>query len=175
MKKFIPPVAMSAVVLAVAAFAVADHHLAGEKPAGDKIDFFDVEKCAICKCMGEHKDLMTEVKWETHLIENGMLMMAVVPEHLQEKMNDCCKEMEETAMKVMSGQKEGQICGFCEGYGKLMAAGANQQEIETAAGRITLLTSDDAETVKKIQEHGKKSQEAAKKMEEEMTKVGATN
>jgi len=175
MKKFMTPVAMGAVVLAIGAFAVADHHLAGEKEHGDKIDFFDVEKCTICKCMGEHKDLMAAVKWETHLLEDGMLMMSVVPKDMQDKMSKCCEEMHATAEKVMTGQVEGQMCGFCQGFGGLMAAGAKHQEIETGVGRITVITSDKAETVKMIHDLGKKAQEATEKMEKEMMQGGAAS
>lgn len=164
MRKFTSPIALLALLFAGATLAVADHH----EGHGDKTKFFDMEKCTICKCMGEHKDLMMQVKWETHLIDNGILMMSVVPEDLQEKMGECCDEMKATAEKLMTGQIKGEMCGFCQAYGGLVGAGANVEEVKTAVGQISLLTSDDATTVKKIHEFGKVTQEETKKMEEMM-------
>jgi hypothetical protein len=138
--------------------------VAGSLIADDK--WFDMEKCAICKCLAKHQELMTDVKWEVHPITDGMIMVAVVPEELKDTMKAAHEEMEAAVKRLEKGETM-ELCGFCKSFGALKKAGAKEQKIEIAAGSITLVTSDDPAVVKLIHEHAKKTQEAHKKMTSE--------
>ena len=118
--------------------------LAEERP------WIDMQGCSICKHMGEHMDIMSEVTWETHKTAQGMLSASVVPKKHKAKMD----QMHEKMMEVASNMEaEMPLCGFCHSYAELQAAGAKSEEIKTDFGMISLMTSDDPELVKKIHEH----------------------
>jgi hypothetical protein len=134
---------------------------------GKDAKWFDMEHCAMCKHMADHPDLVTKIKCETHVIDNGMLMVSDIPKEQQAAMEAVHKKMGETIAELMSG-KELPLCGFCSGFGKLMEAGAKSQEIKTSMGTISLLTSDKPEVVKKIQEFAKQTQTEYEKMQQQM-------
>lgn len=138
-----------------ASWAWAEHH---EEQANS---WFDLENCEMCKSLGEHPELMSEMKWEVHDIENGMLMVAVVPEEHEDAWEEASKKMKQKANQITA---ESSLCGFCQSYGKLMEAGAKQQEIDSELGTITLLTAEDKETVKKIHEHAQQTREENEKL-----------
>lgn len=147
------------VAVATGSFVWADHHEKGEKH--DHAGWFDSASCDVCNPWSKNPQLMMSTKWETHLIKNGMLMTSVVPEEHQQAFEKVCKQCEKNHETV---GKNASMCGFCEAMGGLMAAGVQMEEVKTDFGKITLMTSDDASTVKKIHEVAKKSQEEAKKM-----------
>ncbi len=118
------------------------------------VPWFDLEHCPICKCMSSQKGLMESMTWETHVVPNGMLSVAVIPADKKDAMAACKKNMMAVIDKVKAGEKM-DLCGYCNSYGALEKAGAKKTEIETAAGMISMLTSDDPEVVKKIQDHAK--------------------
>lgn len=138
--------------------AVADHHK--EK------SWLDLEKCDICKCMGEHMDVMQQVTWETHKIDNGMLSASVIPKKHRTLMDKLHVKMESAGEELASG-KSMELCGFCNSYDKLKKAGAKEQQVKTEFGMIGMLTSDDPEVVKQIHSHADrtiKEFEAMKKL-----------
>lgn len=167
MKK-ISTLVVLALVVALGSYATADHH---EEAEGQHADghshskWFDAPNCDICKPWTAHPDLMMSTDWETHTIENGMVMVSVVPKDKLETYNAVCKQMDATIEKMKTGQHQPKgLCGFCEAMGGLVMAGAKVEKVETAFGNITLVTADNAEAVKKIHEVAKRTQEEAKKM-----------
>lgn len=66
--------------------------------------------------------------------------------------------------KIAGGEKPESLCGFCESLGALMHAGAKMQKVKTSFGTITVVTSTEATTVKKIHAHAKRTQDETKKM-----------
>jgi len=129
--------------------------------------WFDTENCAICKHMAGHAELMEKTTCETHMIDNGMLMVSCIPSEQRATMDAVNKKMEATIAQLMAG-KQLPLCGFCTGYGALMAAGGKGQEIKTSFGSISLMTSDDPEVVKKIQSFAKRTDEEYKKMQKQL-------
>ncbi|MHB0961332.1 MAG: hypothetical protein ACYC0X_22210 [Pirellulaceae bacterium] len=125
--------------------------------AGDdkETNWIDLERCAVCKHVGQHAELMSSVKCETHIIDNGMLTVVTIPAEHKDTMHAVHAKMKETIEKLKSGEKM-ELCGFCKSYGALMEAGAQSQEIETSFGMISLLTSDRPEVVEQIKEHAKR-------------------
>ena len=173
MKKF-TMVGMLAVAVAAGSFAWADHHEGGEHKAksGQNSGWFDAASCTICKPMSEDPQLMMATKWEVHPTKNGMLMVAVVPESQLRKLKAVCKKMDADIAKAMSGEEPEHLCGFCQAMGGVMQAGAKMEKVGTKFGEITLVTSDNPATVKKIHEVAKRSQQEAEKMAAMMKKAG---
>lgn len=146
-----------AALLMVTTVAVADHHAV----SGSETQWFDVEKCTVCKPMAENPSLLMGVKWETHKIENGVVMTAVAPEGMLKEFKSCCKKMHQLGESVTADTP---LCGFCQSFGMLMAEGAKVQEVGTGFGKLTIITSDDPAVVAKIHAHSDKTEEEMKKM-----------
>jgi hypothetical protein len=123
--------------------------------------WFDLDHCAVCKCMASQKGLMESIKWEWHMLDNGAMSVSVVPEGQKEAMKKCHDEMHAVIDKVKKGEKM-ELCACCQSYGALEQAGAKFTEIETAAGTISLITSDRPDVVKKIKEHAQKTMDEFK-------------
>ncbi len=132
--------------------------------------WFDMDHCAICKNMAENKDMMAKIKWETYMIPDGFLSIAVVPDDMKDAMAKAEKGMEKAIAKLEAGEQL-ELCGYCSSFGSLLAEGAKKTDLKTVGGDIMMLTSTDPEVVKKIQEHAKKSMAEHKKMMEEMKKT----
>ena len=130
-------------------------------------DWFDMQNCDICKCMAKNMDVMMEMKWETHKIADGMMMIAVIPEKHKKTMEKAHEEMMHVIAKMEKGAKT-HMCGFCTSYGGLKQAGAKFEELETVGGKVTLVTSNEPELVEKIHTHADKTIAAHKKMMKEM-------
>ncbi|MGI9518042.1 MAG: hypothetical protein ACR2NP_13395 [Pirellulaceae bacterium] len=140
--------------------------LAGTAYAQDQeaeVAWFDMANCEICQHMGEIEGLLQHVKWETHIIPNGMMMVSVVPESMKDEMEKAKQGMMQTISRIESGEQV-QCCGFCQSLGALTNAGAVETQIESVAGEITMITSEDPALVEKIHAHAKHTIEAYKEM-----------
>lgn len=149
---------VAALAVVVGSLAWADHHESGETGP-----WFDMEKCACCKHMGENMDMMMDLQWENHLIKDGGMMTAVIPEQHKKRWDALCEKMKDVEGELAQG-KQLPMCNFCQSYGKLMEAGANMEEIKTGFGSVTLITSDKPEVVDMIHKHIKRTQDEHKKM-----------
>jgi hypothetical protein len=128
-----------------------------------------MKRCEVCKVLAEKPVLMEHMRWETHKIDNGMLCVASVSEEHKKDFDAAHKKMMQCIAKVTADQKAGkkvQLCSFCVGMGDLMKAGAKQQEINTATGAISLITSSDPATVEKIHAQADKAIAEQKKLEQ---------
>jgi hypothetical protein len=151
------------------ALAVAEHH---------EDHLAEMKKCSVCKCLAEKPELMKDMIWETHKIDSGMLCVASVPKEQAKEFEAVQKEMMKNVEKVKADQQAGkpvELCAFCAGFGELEKAGAKHQEIKTATGGISLLTSNDPTVVAKIHEQADKAIAEQKKMAAEHNQVSATN
>lgn len=124
--------------------------------AEEEAAWFDPHNCGICKNFTKEEGLMEAVEWEAHVIANGMLSVASVPAEFEEAFARAHKGIEET-VKRMQGGEPTKMCGFCMSYGALMMAGAKVEQIQTKAGHIGLVTSDNPEVVAKIHAHAKRT------------------
>ena len=146
-----------AVCLALAAGAMAGEH------AGDKA-WFDAEGCAMCSNMAAEDKLLDHMSWETHLLANGMLTVTTIDPEYAEAFARAHKNMEKTGAKLMAGEQMN-LCGFCMSMGGLFMSGAKMQNVETKAGHIGIITSDNEEVVSKIHEHAERTIKETKAME----------
>lgn len=143
-----------ALLLAVGASVLAEHHEHGEKPG-----WFDPAHCDVCRPMHERPDLMQAMKWESHKVANGMMMTTTIPADKKADFYAVCE-----SMHSHTPQAGDQLCGFCVGYGDLLKSGAKMEEVKTDFGMITLVTSDDDATVAKIHAVADRSNAEMKKL-----------
>ena len=125
--------------------------------------WFDMDNCAICKNMASMKKDMHKIKWESHMLDNGMISVAKVPDDMKDAMEEAKAGVEKTVAKLAQGEQL-EMCGYCQNYGKLMEMGANFKEIESMGVKISIVTSNDSEVVKAIQEMGKRAKVEHDKM-----------
>jgi hypothetical protein len=129
----------------------------------------EMKKCAVCKYMAEKPELMQDMDWETHKIENGMLSLITVPKEQKQEFDAVNSKMMQAIEQVKADVDEGkevELCSYCASMGELMRHGAKEQNVKTSSGEIHLLTSDDPATVAKIHELADKAIAEQKKMEQ---------
>ena len=124
--------------------------------AQDAEPYFDMENCGICQTMCKVDGVFEKVKCETEIIDNGMITVSMVPDDMKEAVAAAHKDMEAAIAKVMAGEKM-ELCGFCQGMGKLHQAGAKIEKYKTDSMEVMLVTSDDPVVVDIIHEHAKKT------------------
>jgi hypothetical protein len=124
--------------------------------------WFDLENCAFCKNLGQEEGLLDNIRWETHLIENGAVTLTQVPAEWEEAFERAEKHMAEASARMGSGEPM-HLCGYCQSYGKLMMSGVKMESFKGDVARVTLMTSADEKIVQMIHEHAKKTIEEHEK------------
>jgi hypothetical protein len=112
-----------------------------------------MQKCAVCKALAARPELMKNMNWETHKIENGMLSVASVSKDQKKEFDAVHEEMLQNIEQVKAAQRQGkdvELCDYCKSMSELMKSGAKKQDIDTATGGICLVTSSDPAVVEKI-------------------------
>jgi hypothetical protein len=126
-----------------------------------------MKKCAVCKHLTDNPELMKNMTWETHKIDNGMLCVTTAPKEQRENFVNLNEKMHAEIEKVKADQKSGkevQLCDMCADMGKLVEAGANEKEIQIPNGSIHMLTSSDPAVVAKIHANADKAISMQKQM-----------
>jgi hypothetical protein len=142
--------------LLVLSFALALAIVGTLATAEEDQTWFDLENCSFCKHLGAEKGLMESVRWETHLTDNGVVILTLVPAVHEEAFQRAEKHMQETAAKMGSGEPM-HTCGFCQSYGALMMAGVQIENFTGDVARVTLMTSSDESVVKMIHAHAQRT------------------
>jgi hypothetical protein len=127
----------------------------------------EMEKCEICKHLAAKPDLMKNMTWETHKIDNGMLCVSTVPKEQKAEFDALNKEMTTAIEKVKTAEQEGkpaELCEICEGWSELTEAGAKEKEIALTNGSIHLITSSEPAVVAKIHAEADKAIEMQKQL-----------
>jgi hypothetical protein len=128
----------------------------------------EMEKCAVCKHLVAKPDLMKEMTWETHKIDNGMLCVSTVPKEKKGEFDALNKEMKVAIEEVKAAEQQGkpvELCELCASWGELMKAGATEKEIALSNGSIHMITSSDPAVVAKIHAQADKAIAIQKDME----------
>lgn len=113
----------------------------------------EMEKCAVCKHLAAKPELMKDMTWETHKIDNGMIVVSTAPKDKIDEFKALGKKMEAAAEEVKAADQQGnpvELCDMCASWGELMKAGAKEKQIELTNGSVHLITSDDPAVVAKI-------------------------
>jgi hypothetical protein len=139
---------------------------AGVATAGEGGDWFDIAGCGMCKNLGATPGMLDNVAWNHYVIDSGMMSVAVIPGEYSDAWHEAKEAMHAVGQKMMAGE-EMHLCGFCTSMGAILHTGnANMEVVETTAGEVTLITSNDEATVGMIHEHAKRSMHEMKKMAE---------
>ena len=138
-----------------------------EKDKDKEIAWFDMDHCEICKNFASMKDSMHRIKWENHLLDDGMISVSVVPDDMKEHMAKAQAGIQATVAKLQQGEQL-DMCGHCHFMGKMMMLGAKFKELQTVGVDITIVTSSDSEVVKEIHAFAKQSKTEHEKMLEKL-------
>ena len=118
--------------------------------------WFDMDNCAICKNMASMKHDMHKIEWESHMLDDGMITVAKVPDDMKAAMEKAEAGVQQTVAKLEQGEQL-EMCGYCQNYGKLMGMGAKFKDIKTMGVNISVVTSCEPDVVKEIQAMGKRA------------------
>ena len=154
-----------AICLAVSAAAVAQD----KQKKADKT-WFDMENFAMCKNISSQPGLMEAMKWEVHKIDNGMLLVANIPENMDGAWKKAMAGMDATKKELESG-KQLQLCGFCQAFGKAIQDGAQEENVDGSFSKIQLITSDDPEVIKQLHDIADRCSKEMKAMQENTSKA----
>jgi hypothetical protein len=125
--------------------------------------WLDLENCSMCKNMAAEEGLMEHMQWDTHMVATGYMSITTVDPEYEEAYQRSHAAM----MKVwerMEGGEQLPLCGYCTSMGKLHAAGAEFDEIDSRGQHIMLVSATDPETVEMIQAHAKRTLDEYAKM-----------
>ncbi len=118
--------------------------------AADDGQWFDMEKCAMCKSLMEDPELMNNMTWKHHNISNGIVSVTKVdPAYLKSYLKSRV-QMNEIGERIAKGEKF-EFCNMCSSLGGLYQAGAKWEAVDSDNVMIGITTSDNPEIVEKIQ------------------------
>ena len=128
-------------------------------PLQSKSGWFDFENCAFCKNLSAEAGLLEHSTWESHPIKNGLMNIITVEPDYAEAMARAGQNMADLGLKIQAGEVNPmglQMCQHCQTFGMLMMGGVNMEEVRGDAAVVTLMTSDDAGVVTRLQELAKR-------------------
>ncbi|MCP4570922.1 MAG: hypothetical protein GY838_01095 [bacterium] len=145
---------MRKLIVLAAVFAVALPALAGNEadtrtPSG----WFDMANCAFCESLLEDPGLMAHTTWEGHPIADGMMYIMTVEPEYAESMAKAGAAMAQVGTEIQSGKRNPMttpMCGHCKEFGMIMMSGVNMETVQGDAADVTIYTSDDEATVKRM-------------------------
>lgn len=132
-------------------------------------EWFDMANCGFCQALLEPPEMLQHATWEHYNISNGIVSVSTVDKKYIKDWRAAEAKMEELGKKMEKGEQV-PMCNACMAMGKLMAMGAKWESVKTTHGNVSLMTSDNPETVKEIQVWGKRSMDELAKMEKKEKK-----
>ena len=76
-----------------------------DEKQGEEIAWFDMDQCEICKNMASMKHDMHKIQWESHLLDDGMISVSVVPDDMKDTMKKAEAGIEKTVAKLQQGEQ----------------------------------------------------------------------
>src|SRR4026207_1517804 len=73
----------------------------------------EMKKCAVCKAMAENPKLLSQMTWETHKIDDGMLCVSTVPKEMSKEFAAIHEKMMQNVAKVKSDAQSGKKVELC--------------------------------------------------------------
>jgi hypothetical protein len=128
---------------------------AGSASAAPKA-WLDLENCGMCKNLLVDMDLFQHMTWDTYLLTNGMMEVTTHPAGYEDRFKKLMASFESCGAKMMAGEQM-PMCGMCESYGQLMMSGAKMDQVQTKAGWVTVMSSQDPKVVAMILAHGRRT------------------
>jgi hypothetical protein len=127
----------------------------------------EMEKCAVCKNLAANPELLENMTWETHKLDNGMMCVTTVSEEFKADFDSLNAKVKTSVEKVKADQQQGKavpLCDLCADMGQITEAGAKEKEIKIPNGSIHMMTSDDPAVVEKIHANADKAIAMQKQM-----------
>ena len=155
----------------VMAFSISAISLAESAASGsEETAWFDMKNCGFCKHLTKNDKLMDNMTWEHHEISDGLLTITTVKPEFKAAYMEAQAGMMKLAKKLDSGElqmADVKLCNHCRHYGELVSLGAKVDYVQGEAAEVTLMTSDNPETQKKIKDFCKRNQVELAKWKEE--------
>ncbi|MBU8934998.1 MAG: hypothetical protein KOO62_13510 [candidate division Zixibacteria bacterium] len=124
--------------------------------AGEEAPWLDLHNCDLCKPITQHEGFMENVHWEMQPIANGSISISTYAEGFEEVYNACNADMM-AQWEAMKAGEEMKLCGLCQASVAVMDETVKMESIKLSNGQVTLMTSDNPETVVKLQEIAKRT------------------
>ena len=141
-------------LVAVLALAV----VTGSVAAEDKEPpWFDLKNCAFCKHLDAEPGLIEHMQMEWLDLPKGILMIGRVDEAYREAYERANKKMEKVGKHMMETGEIPYMCGHCRAYGELIMLAGEPQHIRGELAEVLIWTSENPETVKKMQAFAKRT------------------
>jgi hypothetical protein len=155
---------MKKTLMLMALVLVALPALAGGNPHKTPSGWFDMENCEFCRNLVADPELLDHCQWEVLPTADGMMTVMTVEPGYEASLAKASAAIEAFAAKLHSGQLDPtkvKMCGFCQAYGQLLAAGVKMETVNGKVAEVTLARSTDPNVI--AQMHG-----IAKRNTEEM-------
>ncbi len=153
---------MKKTLMLLAMVLVALPALAGGNPHKTPSGWFDMENCEFCKHLVADPGLLDHCQWETLPIADGMMTVMTVEPAYAASLAQAGAAIEAVAAKMHSGQMDPtkvKMCGYCQSYGQLLAAGVKMETVHGKVAEVTLARSTDPKVVAKMHEMAKRNME----------------
>jgi hypothetical protein len=148
--------AVVAVSLMAAGFAAAQ-----EKP------WLDLQNCSFCRHLTTDPKLLENMTWDHYDISNGLMSVTTVKPEFKASYLKAEDDMKKLGEEMAKGKTDIKMCGMCDYYVKLMAAGAKFEPIVTPNGSILLITSDKPEVLQMIRTFGQRTRDELAKVSQQ--------
>lgn len=147
--------------LAFMSFAGDEGH-EGHAHATADIDtpWFDMPNCDFCKNLIKDDQLLNNMTWEHHEIHNGFVTITTVKSDYKSSYMEAMGAMMQLGNDMETGKcnpAEVKMCNYCKNYGMLIEAGAKYDYVMGGAADVTIITSDNPETIEKIKRFFKRT------------------
>ncbi len=136
---------------------------AGVSVAGEEGAWFDMQNCAMCQNLTDVEGMIDNISWKQYNINAGIVSIANVDGEYLTQYRTAHEGMSKTGERMMGGEKL-DMCGSCTALGMCFMKGAQAEYVETDTGDLMILTSDDPELVKELQQWAARNTEEMKKM-----------
>lgn len=127
--------------------------------------WFDIDHCSFCQNMSSQPGLLENMQCDTIKLDNGIVMVAMVPKEFMNAMERANEGMQATVKQLQMG-KQLPLCGFCECFGNLIMRGAKLEKRKGQHSEVTMLTSNDPQLVKDIHAMADRSEKERQGLEE---------
>lgn len=129
---------------------------AASMTSGEEAAWLDLQNCDMCKPLTQHEGFMENVHWEMQPIAAGNMSISTYAEGFEEVYNACNADMKANWDALKAG-KEMKLCGLCQASVAAMDETVKMEMITLSNGQVTLTTSDNPETVAKLQQIAKRT------------------
>ena len=152
---------------AFTSFAGDEEH-EGHAHAQSDAPWFDMQNCDFCKNLVKDEKLMENMIWEHHDISNGIVTITTVNPDYKPAYMEAMEAMMQLGTDLETGKcniADVKMCNYCKNYGMLMEAGAKFDYVMGQGADLTIITSDNPETIEKIKKFGERNRMELAKLE----------